>query len=186
MANLIESVKGSVHTFVNFLPNKTSSHDHHVVPVTVHGNPALTHQPLYCPFQSATSGFLNSTITKEIISHWNLQGQWNADIDVPAYLFYPSTMVATANLTLGRTWTTPSAASLVSYIVQQGEPFRGNTYWEIKLGARNFNLTLAAGAGVAFDGSADNPVIAAGTHRTIGIRLTDLNPGAEQYILYIL
>lgn len=186
MANLIESIKGSIHTFGNFLPNKTSSHDHHVVPITIHGNPGMTHQPLYCPNQGATSGFLNTVIAVETISHWTLNGQFNADINVPAWLFFPSTMTATVDLTQNRTWTIPSAAALVNYIVQQGEPFRGNTYWELKLGARNFDITLAQGAGAFLGGSADNPVIAAGTHRTLGIRLTNLLPGEEEYLLYIL
>lgn len=188
MANLLETFKGLVHGDTNFLPNKTSSHDHHVVSVTSHGNPALTHQPVYCPTLPFETNQLNPAISKENHQFWNLDGAWDANITIPPWLFYPTVFVITANLfTTGRTWTTPSAQALVSYIASQGEVFRGGSYWQIYLGSNENPLILQNGVGCVFRGNSFAPVtIATDTTRLLGIRITNNLPGSEAYEVYIL
>lgn len=186
MANLVESFKGLIHSGTNFLPNKSSHHEIHGIPVTPHGNPALTHQPVYCPTLHFETNVLNPLISKENHQFWTLEGSWDANITIPPWLLYPSVFVATVTLfSVTRTWTTPSAQALVSYIVSQGEVFRGGSYWQIYLGANENGLLLVAGAGCVIRGNFPY-IISPDTHRTLGIRIVDTRPGSEAYEIYLI
>ena len=142
---------------------------------------------LYCPTTSRAITGLAATWPSQGVSIWEVSGAYDANITIPTFLLSYHTMIINATITANRTWTTPTAASLIQMLSHPStgitnEPLLGNTmYGPIIIGATGGTITIVAGFGCTLKGNA-NPII--NPYRRFYIRLTDLRPGIESYQLW--
>lgn len=177
-------------TNLNPLPHQGT--DHHAVPLyqdvpTHHGGSTL-----YCPVTSRAITTLNPSAGTvgplQGVSIWEVSGAFDANITIPTFLFGYHTMIISASITAGRTWTTPSAVNLINLVTHpqyaiSSEALLGTTTWEFVIGTTTVNnITLAAGAGCIFKGY--TPTVVISPYRRFFVRLTDLRPGNEAYELW--
>lgn len=180
----------SIYTDDNINPLPHQSTDPYAVPLyqdlpTYHGG-----SPLFCPTVSRTISTLtpNAGVVGPLqgVSIWELDTAFDANITIPTFLFSYHTMFMNATLTGNRTWTTPSAASLIQLLTHPNtgitnEPLLGTTMYHFIIGANGGTITIVAGAGCTLKGNAA-PVI--NPYRRLHVRLTDLRPGTEAYELW--
>lgn len=117
---------------------------------------------------------------------YSLSGAWDANVALLPQFLHFNTILISTTITAPRTYTTPSASVLMTYLnTNTVMPLLGSAFWQFRMTSDGGTLTLAPGAGCTFRGNTTAPAITTGTGRTLGIRLTNTLPGTEAYELYI-
>lgn len=176
----------SSYTEGNLLPLPTEGTDAY----SVHTYESLPTHPggstIFCPTTIRTVLTLTASTQPLGTNIWILGDLWNADIFIPPSLLHYTTMIVQAQITVDRTWELPSAASLVSYLLAHSQsPLYAGSTWVFSVCVNGAVLIFAPGAGCTLRGNTTYPAIADGRSRTVGVRLTNVTPGAEAYEFYI-
>lgn len=179
--------------------NSTPYQDGNLLPLASEGTDAyVVHTFEGLPTHQGGSSVMCPTIRRQLsstadgpflgTSFYSLSAFWdnNGLTLLPVMLHWNTILISTV-ISGNRTYTLPSAAVLIAFLNKSTHsPLLGGTFWSLKIGVDGgFTLTLAPGVGSTVRGNVTNLVIASGTTRGIGIRLTNIIPGTEAYELYI-
>lgn len=141
---------------------------------------------IFCPTVKRTLTTLVPTTSAFGTNIWTLTTAWDANATIIPQLFHYSTMLIHTVVTLNRTYTTPSATALITYLLDHTHsPLLGGTFYNFFLGVDGGTLILAPGVGCTFRGNTSLAQVNTGTTRRVAVRLTNLIPGAEAYEFYI-
>lgn len=117
---------------------------------------------------------------------WTLTTAWDANVTFLPVMFSYNTMLIHSVVTANRTYTTPTAALLLTHILAHTDkPLFSGSMWCFFVGVDGGNLNFTAGAGCTIRGNTTLAQCVAGTTRRAAVRLTNVTPGAEAYEFYI-